>query len=375
MNTGIFYLLLLCFVSGFTQCMLIGCSILLLRQHSTYQFQRAFAIVLLMLSVGFLNNFVVSACSNLESAEFINTLLVLYDYVIVGGFMFFIVSLVFPSRYNTLQLSMFEIPYVIAIILYIITRSHLIYPVVQIFTLTVSTFLLIWLSCSIKKYNKMLRDNMGNIEYFDLHWGTILMVLLYIVQLIWAVESLSQHNWFTVSVADRNLIFDTIWCFITMAYVVLIMNKIILQQVFVVPAQDNTTTDNPEETPSEEYYKILNNSDIDLDIKTNKYYLDATLTLQKLATHLGTNRQYLSNYINRVKGKTFYEYINDFRLEEAKNILDNWDNEHPRSMDDIAALSGFNSYSTFLRSFVKKYDVSPSKYLKGLILNGSSNGS
>lgn len=375
MNTGIFYLLQLCFVSGFTQCMLIGCSILLLRQHSTYQFQRAFAIVLLMLSVGFLNNFVVSACSNMESAEFINTLLVLYDYVIVGGFMFFIVSLVFPSRYNTLQLSMFEIPYVIAIILYIISRSHLIYPVVQIFTLTVSTFLLIWLSCSIKKYNKMLRDNMGNIEYFDLHWGTILMVLLYIVQLIWAVESLSQHNWFTVSVADRNLIFDTIWCFITMAYVVLIMNKIILQQVFVVPAQDNTTTDNPEETPSEEYYKILNNSDIDLDIKTNKYYLDATLTLQKLATHLGTNRQYLSNYINRVKGKTFYEYINDFRLEEAKNILDNWDNEHPRSMDDIAALSGFNSYSTFLRSFVKKYDVSPSKYLKGLILNGSSNGS
>lgn len=375
MNTGIFYLLQLCFVSGFTQCMLIGCSILLLRQHSTYQFQRAFAIVLLMLSVGFLNNFVVSACSNMESAEFINTLLVLYDYVIVGGFMFFIVSLVFPSRYNTLQLSMFEIPYVIAIILYIITRSHLIYPVVQIFTLTVSTFLLIWLSCSIKKYNKMLRDNMGNIEYFDLHWGTILMVLLYVVQLIWAVESLSQHNWFTVSVADRNLIFDTIWCFITMAYVVLIMNKIILQQVFVVPAQDNTSTDNPEETPSEEYYKILNNSDIDLDIKTNKYYLDATLTLQKLATHLGTNRQYLSNYINRVKGKTFYEYINDFRLEEAKNILDNWDNEHPRSMDDIAALSGFNSYSTFLRSFVKKYDVSPSKYLKGLILNGSSNGS
>lgn len=375
MNTGIFYLLLLCFVSGFTQCMLIGCSIFLLRQHGTYQFQRAFAIVLLMLSVGFLNNFVVSACSNLESAEFINTLLVLYDYVIVGGFMFFIVSLVFPSRYNTLQLSMFEIPYVIAIILYIISRSHLIYPVVQIFTLTVSTFLLIWLSCSIKKYNKMLRDNMGNIEYFDLHWGTILMVLLYIVQLIWAVESLSQHNWFTVSVADRNLIFDTIWCFITMAYVVLIMNKIILQQVFVVSAQDNTTTDNPEETPSEEYYKILNNSDIDLDIKTNKYYLDATLTLQKLATHLGTNRQYLSNYINRVKGKTFYEYINDFRLEEAKNILDNWDNEHPRSMDDIAALSGFNSYSTFLRSFVKKYDVSPSKYLKGLILNGSSNGS
>jgi AraC-like DNA-binding protein len=88
------------------------------------------------------------------------------------------------------------------------------------------------------------------------------------------------------------------------------------------------------------------------------------LTLQKLATLLGTNRQYLSNYINREKQKTFYEYINDFRLEEAKKLLDNWDVERRHSMDDVATLSGFNSYATFLRSFVKKYGESPSKYLK-----------
>ena len=357
MNIDYFYPLLLCFASGFTQCLLIGCSILLLRRHSDYQFQRSFAVVLLLLSVGFLNNFIVLACRNLDGAEFLNTLLILYDYVIVGGFMIFSVTLVRPGRYTPLQLSFIEGPYVIAIILYAITASPVIYPVVQIYTLAASTFFVVWSEISIKRYHKMLLDNVGNIEYFDLRWGAILIALLYVVQLFWAIESLSNQSWFIVTTADSNLLFDTLWCIITIGYVLLFLRKLIQQQVFSVTAQDNSAT-----SPS--YYKALESNDIDAVIKKKKYYLDAALTLQKLASHLGTNRQYLSNFINREKQKTFYEYINDFRLEEAKSLLDKWDSERGRSMEDIASLSGFNSYSTFLRSFVKKYGVTPSKYIK-----------
>ena len=210
----------------------------------------------------------------------------------------------------------------------------------------------------------MLRDNVGNMEYFDLQWGAILLALLYVVQLIWAAESLSQHKWFTASAADSNLLFDTLWCVITISYVMFILKKIVYQQVFIVPTQDSGSNESTELSPSDNYYKILNENNIDDIIRDNKYYLDASLTLQKLATHLGTNRQYLSNFINRERQKTFYEYINDFRLEEAKRLLDCWDDKHQHSMEEIASLSGFNSYSTFLRSFVKRYGESPSKYLK-----------
>ncbi len=364
MNTSYFYPLMLCFVSGFTQCMLLYSSIYLLRQHNKYQFQRVYAIVLLMLSVAFMNNFIVSACYNIESAEFINTVLILFDYVVVGGYMMFIVSLVFPGRYKTLQLMLIEIPYIIAIIVFVVTKNVIVYTVVQIFTPVVSSILLFWLVSSIKRYNRMLRDNVGNIEYFDLRWGTILIIILFFAQLIWAFESLSQKKWFTVSSADSNLLFDTIWCFFTMAYVYLIIRKIVQQQVFVVPAHEEDAMENTEVANSDDYYKILRNNDIDSIIRKQKYYLDTTLTLQKLAIHLGTNRQYLSNYINREKQKTFYEYINDFRLEEAKRLLDNGYGDHYRSIDEIATLSGFNSYSTFLRSFVKKYGESPSKLRK-----------
>lgn len=368
-NANIFYTLLLCFASGFTQCLLIGCFVYLVRRRSRYQFHRSFSVVLLMLSVGFLNNFIVSACQD-SYAAFINTLLVLYDYMIVGGFMVFVVTLVFPGRYSARRLALFEVPYLAALLLFAITRSAVIYPVVQVFTLTVSTVMLVWLGSSIRKYNRMLRDNVGNIECFDLRWAAILIVLLYFVQLVWAAESFSQQRWFTVATADNNLQFDTLWCIITMCYVLLILRKITQQQVFVVPAQEENKIESTGENAdaASEYYKVLADSDIDSSIKVNKYYMDTTLTLQKLATHLGTNRQYLSNYINREKQKTFYEYINDFRLDEAKNLLDHWDEGRHHSMEDVAALSGFNSYSTFLRSFVRRYGISPSRYIKNSLM-------
>ena len=58
-NSDSFYILLLCFVSGFTQCVLMGCGIYMLKRHREYQFQRVFGAVVILHSVGFFNNFVV----------------------------------------------------------------------------------------------------------------------------------------------------------------------------------------------------------------------------------------------------------------------------------------------------------------------------
>lgn len=367
MNTDYFYPLMLCFASGFTLCLLVGFSILLLRRHNRYQFQRTFAVVLLMLAVGFFNNFLVSAFRYTPSADYINTLLLLYDYVVVGGFMAFIVSLVFPGRYSDVRLSLFLLPYVVATVLFALTRGTWVYPAVQLFTLAVSSVLLVWLELSIKRYRHLLQENVSNIEYFDLHWGATIIALLYLVQLIWALESLSQRDWFTTVSANSNLLFDTLWCFITMVYVLFILRKIIHQEVFTVTApegdDEKDETESPKADEKGEYYKTLSRTAVDALIEEKKYYLDPSLTLQKLAIQLGTNRQYLSNYINREKGKTFYEYINNFRLEEAVRILSS-NPKHPQTMEEVATQSGFNTYSTFLRSFVKKYGESPTAYFK-----------
>ncbi len=367
MNSDSFYLLLLCFVSGFTQCALAGCSIYMFRSHRDYQFQRVFAAVVLLHSFGFFNNFVVLACSDLPISEFLNSLLLLFDYVIVGGYMMFCVSLVFPNRYKISQLMVLEAPYIIAMLLFAFTQSPSILPIVQIYTIIASSALLVYLSLSIRNHTRMLRDNVGNMEHFDLRWSAYVIGIYFFVQLLWVVEGVSQQSWFSVTSAERNLILDSLYCIITIFVVLFVMQKLIRQQVFSpspsVNFEEKENLEKKTEEPSQTLTKNLIGNDIDKVMHEKRYYQDNTLTLQKLAQHLGTNRQYLSNYINQEKRMTFYDYINDFRLEEVKALLESESSENQHSLEDISMMAGFNSYSTFLRSFKKKYGQTPSQYL------------
>ncbi|MBO4503970.1 MAG: AraC family transcriptional regulator [Bacteroidales bacterium] len=369
-----FHLLLLCLVSGFTQCALLGCAMFIFRYHKTYQFQKLFAAVLVLHSFGFFNNFVVASCQHLHFSEFLNTLLIFYDYIIVGGYMMFAVSLVFPNKYTMFQLLVMEIPFACALILFAITKSPLVYPATQIFTLTASLALMVGLLLSINRHTAMLRDNVGDIEHFDLRWSAGLCILLFAIQVLWAFESVSQQTWFSSQQVSRNLLFDSLYCLVSLFFVLLVTWKIARQKVFAVSPEESDTlpSDDKKETgtrtscttPRPTYYEALLDKNVEMLIQESKCYLDKSLTLQKLAALLGTNRQYLSSYINQEKQKTFYDYINDFRLEEAKKLLDDRTNGASYSIEEISDRSGFNSYATFLRSFAKKYGQTPSKYLK-----------
>ena len=353
MNSDSLYIMLLCFVSGIAQFALMGCGIYMLRHYSTYQFQKVFAITLFLHSIGFFNNFLVVACSDLPYADYLNTLFLLFDYVIVGGYIAFGISLVFPNRYKLSQLLIVEIPYVVAMALFTVTESPKILPAMQIFTLVTCLIIMVYLQYSIKKYTDMLNNNVSNLEYFDLRWSNVVVTLFFVYQLLWYVDSLSQQDWFVGQEDDYSLIFDSVYCLISIAIVMYVMHKIITQKVFVLVNQ----------VDKDPYYKTFSSKDIEQIIREKQYYHDSTLTLQKLAQLLGTNRQYLSNYINRERNMTFYEYVNEFRLEEARIILEGKNSESQQSMEDIAAMVGFNSYSTFLRSFKSKYGKTPSKYL------------
>ena len=89
-------------------------------------------------------------------------------------------------------------------------------------------------------------------------------------------------------------------------------------------------------------------------------YLNPRLTLSDLALRVGTNRTYLSNYINQVLHQTYFDYINTLRIKFASQLLltTNY------TLEVIAEKSGFNSLSTFRRCFLQTYGCSPSVYKK-----------
>jgi AraC-like DNA-binding protein len=89
-------------------------------------------------------------------------------------------------------------------------------------------------------------------------------------------------------------------------------------------------------------------------------YRDGSLTANKLAESLGTNRSYLSRAINDFAGGSFYDYVYSYRVDEAVRILTDGDNDEP--LKSIAARTGFGSLNTFYVKFRQKMGTTPSEF-------------
>ncbi|MCW3091291.1 MAG: AraC family transcriptional regulator [Ferruginibacter sp.] len=92
-----------------------------------------------------------------------------------------------------------------------------------------------------------------------------------------------------------------------------------------------------------------------------KIYTDPAINIDKLAALLNTSRHTLSQVINEKLGQSFYDYINSWRIDEAKQLL----KEPGRQNHKIAFIAydaGFNSLSTFNEVFKKITGLTPSQY-------------
>lgn len=95
-------------------------------------------------------------------------------------------------------------------------------------------------------------------------------------------------------------------------------------------------------------------------MREEKIYKDNSITKDKIADLLGTNRTYLSRIINEQSKQSFTHYVNSFRIEEAIRLLSNPQNDTP--LKAISADLGFNSISTFYNLFQSVVGMTPSQY-------------
>lgn len=100
---------------------------------------------------------------------------------------------------------------------------------------------------------------------------------------------------------------------------------------------------------------------INILFETRKIYTNPDLTLSILAKELNIRPQLLSQFINDNLNKSFTQFINEYRIDEAKRLL----KENTQlKIDAVGFESGFNSSSTFYSSFKKITGMTPSNYQK-----------
>lgn len=93
-------------------------------------------------------------------------------------------------------------------------------------------------------------------------------------------------------------------------------------------------------------------------IYVDALYLDPSLTLYKLATHLGVSGQYLSQTLNQTMKQSFFEYINHARVAAAKTQLLQSD----AAVLTIAMAVGFNAKSSFYKAFKAVTGMTPVEF-------------
>jgi len=96
-------------------------------------------------------------------------------------------------------------------------------------------------------------------------------------------------------------------------------------------------------------------------VEGDKIFLDPEMNLQILASKINTNTKYLSRYINQVHNKSFTNYINELRVDEAKKLMLTEDTRN-YTLETIASMCGFNSKSAFNTAFKKVVNQTPSEF-------------
>ncbi len=92
----------------------------------------------------------------------------------------------------------------------------------------------------------------------------------------------------------------------------------------------------------------------------DEYFADPNLTASMVCQDMKISEKYLTQFLKEQTGMTFAKYVEELRIEKAKELLNTTDDSNER----IAKAVGFGSLNSFYRVFHKKTGVSPGAYRK-----------
>lgn len=214
-----------------------------------------------------------------------------------------------------------------------------------------------------KKFDIDIFNYFSSYENVNLNW---LRKLVYIFGGIWTALMIfaTVHHVFNMF----SWIFCTHGLSLSLSvFIILIGYYGLKQKEIFIQYPDRKIEDVSE--PKTKYAGIsLKESDVEhyvsklkLFMATEKPYLEATLSLPELANKLEIPSHHLSRIINEQFGVNFFNFVNQYRVEEVKARISNPELKN-LSLLGIAYDCGFNTKSAFNRVFKKMTGLTPSEY-------------
>lgn len=203
-----------------------------------------------------------------------------------------------------------------------------------------------------QKHNKRILDYFSNTEGKTMNWVFKLHIVLLIVSVSSITFAFIGRSYFLeheVSLIIPSAIFSVFLFLIG-------FNG--NSQIYLNPEVLNE--EEPKNSTEETEDRLLKNQ-LELLFVNKEVYKNSDLRITMVANALKTNRTYVSKLINDEFHMNFNEYVNKYRIEEAKKLLLD-KNRHKFTLEYIAEQSGFGSVNSFTRVFKSFEGFSPGKY-------------
>lgn len=309
-----------------------------------------------------------------------------------------------PLWMNWSRAFCFYIPFVVLMVAFWVHPVPLAYYAMHVAAILYAVFIVCWALRELPRFERALKEEYSYAEYINLHWLRGVILLFFCLLMLWVYDSLAS------GVRDDNIfLFNSLVMWIAACFCFYRQSVVInaVKSYFVEPSEDNAETNlDAAENDLDKAMAHLEAAEADLNaphahtqpesvaetvaepqpvaeqpvepepeelklqqeaafaermyllFEKEHVYLNPRLRLSELATLLGTNRTYLSQYFNQNCESTFYDFVNDYRIHHAKLLLHSTDD----TLETIAMNSGFNSLSTFRRAFVQREGMSPIEF-------------
>ncbi len=208
---------------------------------------------------------------------------------------------------------------------------------------------------NLNNYEDKLVQNFSNLEGKSLKWLKNTLIATLVICCIWGLtfgyhiyfqelSNISYFNWISIALI-------TYW----LAYSI-----IARRNLFEAPNFQTATIEKKLPKKTDDYYNSI------LKLMTDEsLYKVEKLSMDMLSQRLQLSNGYISQIINQKTGKNFFEFVNEYRVQEVIRKMQDEKFSH-FSLLGLALDSGFTSKSTFNDVFKKITGLTPSAYLKQL---------
>jgi AraC-like DNA-binding protein len=216
----------------------------------------------------------------------------------------------------------------------------------------------------IRRFRKAAGDAFSNYRRTDIRWLFYTLLFFTVTMTLAAVNSLIGLTalaayWWPVFLVVIGLV----WVYINVLLLKALRDSELFGVLVDEPMVETVVVSvvSPKEEKGSDWKEILEL--LRSHMEAVRPWLEPDLTLDQLAGQLRIPPKLLSQAINGGLGKNFFEFINTYRIGEAKRLLTNPADKKITVLEVLYQV-GFNSKSSFNTVFKKQTGLTPSEFRK-----------